>query len=117
MALEQLKLEQARRDWKRTTTPRPPGMARHELQAQTVYKQMVQKLDNIRYMTMLFELSKLTAQKEKEMVEGEIAALHMARQTRAWIENHKPDPTAGTQLIPSPATDGIDDIKPRPSGV
>ncbi|MBL4854645.1 MAG: hypothetical protein JKY25_10460 [Robiginitomaculum sp.] len=111
LAFEQLKLEQARHDWKKTITPRLPGMAKHDFYKQAIYKQMVQKLDNIRYRTMLYELSELTAQKEKEMVEGEIAALRVAEQTHVWIENHKPDDSLETRLIPDLAIGrGIGDI-------
>jgi len=98
--MEQLKLAQARRDWKQAITPRLPGMAKYEFQGQKIYKQMVQKLDNVRFMTMLFELSEVTARKEKQMVEAEIAALAAVKDIEAWIEKHKPEDTPGTQLIP-----------------
>ena len=100
LAMEQLKLEQARRDWEQAITPRLPGMSKYEFQAQKIYKRMVQKLDNVRFMTMLFELSELTAQKEKQMVEVEISALRTVEMTDIWIEKHKPEDTPETQLIP-----------------
>jgi len=101
LAMEQLKLEQARRNWKQAITPRLPGMAEHKFQDQKIYKQMIQKLDNIRFMTMLYKLSELTAQKEKQMVEEEITALRVVEQTDIWIEKHKPEDTPETRLIPA----------------